>query len=438
MKLQVYQNVLNRLGAIIYDSEFRLHVYSVGGCERDRLLGNDIKDIDLVVDIENGGIKLANWLYENGYLQYAPVTYENYGTAMFHLKDFPDIELEAVQTRKESYRDMTTRNPETAYGTIQEDCKRRDFTMNALYRTIGTDELHDFTGRSLQDIDAQIIRSCDNPDIIFKEDPLRILRAIRFSCRLGWKIEEETYDKMEKNSYRLEIISQERITDEFNKIVTSRNAESGLRTMRSINALKFVSPQLGSLSNEEFEWALSSMRLINTMGYGDTSLEQRVAILFMKTTLPEIAMREMKYSNDLIKTIMTIIREVPIVQGLGDKYYTINPVEVRRQQYRIGDSELHAKIVMVAHSINNRDCLAIRKNMQAIHVMSWLIRLLREGQDCYRYKLPVDGEDVMKLKGIGPCRAIKKYLDYLLETAFTNPRISRDDCIALLSKVNFE
>lgn len=431
MKLSVYKDVLNKLGAIISDSEFMGHVYSVGGCERDRLLGYDIKDIDLVVDLPNGGIRLAYWLFEHDYLLYAPVVYENYGTAMFHLKSMPDIELEAVQTRKESYRDMTTRNPETAYGTIQEDCMRRDFTMNALYRTVGTDELHDFTGRSLKDIDDRIIRSCDDPDIIFKEDPLRILRAIRFSGKLGWGIEQRTFEGMIKNSERLEIISRERITDEFNKILGFKYPSDPLYTLFNLNIMRYVCSQFENMSREDFDDAVHSMRWT-----GERSLT-RLAILLMHVEDPEWAMREMKYSLDDIRYVMLLIKEVPIVQKMGATYKDIDEKEIRKQQYRIGDFGIYNNVIEIAHSINNKDCVVVRKNMQAMHVMAMNIKLTRQNDHCFGYRLPVDGNDVMSIKNIGPSQKVKKYLDYLMDYAFEDPSITRERCIELLSKVEY-
>ena len=97
MTLKTYEFVLSALKILIKGTKFENHVYSVGGCERDRILGNEIKDIDLVIDsIPNGGIKFAEYLYENHYLTHEPVIYENFGTVMFRLADFPDIELEAI------------------------------------------------------------------------------------------------------------------------------------------------------------------------------------------------------------------------------------------------------------------------------------------------------------------------------------------------------
>ena len=144
MKLKTFHTVKNTLKEIIKGSPFEGHVYCVGGCVRDMLLHRPIKDIDLVVDLPNGGINLALWLKEKGHVLGSVVTYQHFGTAMFTLKKVHDVELESVQTRKEVYRDMESRNPETVFGTILEDSERRDFTYNALYLNVSDDTINDF------------------------------------------------------------------------------------------------------------------------------------------------------------------------------------------------------------------------------------------------------------------------------------------------------
>ena len=133
MNKQKYNQVIDILKKIIANTKWDYHVFSVGGCCRDYLSDREIKDIDLVVDLPNGGIEFAEWLQNKGLIKGSVVTYPHYGTAMFHLKEVPGIELEVVQTRMESYRNMETRNPDTAYGTIDDDCTRRDFTYNSKY-----------------------------------------------------------------------------------------------------------------------------------------------------------------------------------------------------------------------------------------------------------------------------------------------------------------
>ena len=213
-----FLEICHYLKHILDGSDFVSHTYVVGGAVRDFVMGNEIKDIDLVVSLPSGGINLANWLYDNDFLIYKPVLYPTYGTSMFQLKEFPDIELEAVQTRKEQYKDKNSRNPETAYGTIQEDAMRRDLTINALYYSIDTAKIVDVTGKGLNDIENHIIRVTSDPDIVYQDDALRILRCIRFASRFGWNVEDTTYFGMIRNVNRLEIITKERVKDELNKM----------------------------------------------------------------------------------------------------------------------------------------------------------------------------------------------------------------------------
>lgn len=161
MNIKTYYSILYYLKEIIKNSEFDGHVYSVGGCERDKHLGlQEIKDIDLVVDLpNNSGIRFARWLKSHGLIKNGNiVVYENFGTATFKLDAFPDEEIEVVHTRKENYRDKNSRNPETEYGTLFDDFKRRDFTCNSLYYNISTGKEWDPTGYGINDIKNKIIR----------------------------------------------------------------------------------------------------------------------------------------------------------------------------------------------------------------------------------------------------------------------------------------
>ena len=176
-----FLEICHYLKHILSNSDFDDNTYVVGGAVRDFVMGNDIKDIDIVVSLPSGGINLAKWLYTNDFLVNEPVLYPTYGTSMFHLKEYPGIELEAVQTRKEQYKDKNSRNPETEYGTIQEDANRRDLTINALYYKITDGKIIDITNKGLSDIKEHIIRVTSEPDIVYSDDALRILRCIRFS-----------------------------------------------------------------------------------------------------------------------------------------------------------------------------------------------------------------------------------------------------------------
>lgn len=427
---KLYDRIVATLGSYIKGSRFENHVYTVGGCERDRLLGLPIKDIDLVIDLPNGGIALANWLHEQGHTVFSPVVYENYGTAMFCLKEFPDFELETVQTRKESYRDMTTRNPETAFGTIEEDCIRRDFTVNAIYRNISTGELMDFTGMGLNDIKLRIIRSCDDPNIIFREDPLRIMRAIRFSAKLGWEIEDRTYQGLYDNVDRLEIVSRERITDEFSKILSYDNVMHSLFELKKIGALKYVSKELSELSDSDFNDSVNGIR------YTSPGALNRMPILFQKTNNTEQALKDMKYSNTFVDDVMKCIQAIPIIQSLGPEYKDVNTVTVRKLQYKMKSNTLMNIAILCAHSINNKDNLLVRGNQQAIHVYARNLRLVLDKTDCFSFNLPIDGNDIMDYLQISPGPEVKKYVEALREAYFKNPKITSEDCYKILDDLS--
>lgn len=158
MTHELYIQICDYLQDTIEGTPYENHVFTVGGCIRDEILGNEIKDIDLCIDLPDGGIDFANWLYEKGLLTHEPVVYPTYGTAMFCLKEFPDVGLEAVQTRKEQYKNKKSRNPEVVFGSIEEDCKRRDLTINSLYYNISKNVYLDLTGYGYKDIKDKKIR----------------------------------------------------------------------------------------------------------------------------------------------------------------------------------------------------------------------------------------------------------------------------------------
>jgi tRNA nucleotidyltransferase/poly(A) polymerase len=195
-------------------SAMGLRTYVIGGFVRDLLLGRECKDIDVVV--EGKGIAMAEAFAQrvgDGHYSF----FENFGTAMVVCGDY---EVEFVGARRESYQ-RNSRKPIVEEGTLEDDQLRRDFTINALSLSLNEDDfgdLHDpFHG--LQDLRDGIIRTPTDPDITFSDDPLRMMRAVRFATRLGFKIHPETYEALIRNRQRLPIVSQERITEELNKVI---------------------------------------------------------------------------------------------------------------------------------------------------------------------------------------------------------------------------
>ena len=155
MTREEFKKIANYIGDIIKDTPWYQHIYIVGGSVRDFYMGNDIKDIDLVIDLPNGGVDFANWCKEQGYTK-TVVIYETYGTAAMKILN---QDIECVMTRGEKYLDDGTRNPTVEFADLKEDAFRRDLTINALYYNVSTGEILDPTGYGMKDINDKICRA---------------------------------------------------------------------------------------------------------------------------------------------------------------------------------------------------------------------------------------------------------------------------------------
>ena len=222
-----------------------VEAYVIGGYVRDHYLRRPSTDIDVVV--VGSGVAVAE---ELGRELGAKVTiYKTYGTAMLHWRD-PEVEF--VGARRESYT-PESRNPQVEPGTLEDDQRRRDFTINALAWSLnGTrfGELVDPFG-GLDDLDDCIIRTPCEPDKTFSDDPLRMMRAVRFASQLGFDIDDETFDGIARQAERIKIITRERISVELNKILASPVPSIGLTLMRTSGLLKYVLPELDRMAGIE-------------------------------------------------------------------------------------------------------------------------------------------------------------------------------------------
>lgn len=224
-------------------NEQNLEAYVIGGFVRDQFLQRESKDIDIVV--VGSGIELAERVAEKLGPAVKVSVFKNFGTAMVKLKD---LELEFVGARKESYR-IDSRKPIVENGTLEDDQKRRDFTINALALSLKKEnygELVDpFNG--VEDIKHKTIRTPLDPDTTFSDDPLRMIRAIRFATQLGFNIDSETLESITRNRDRIEIVSKERINDELNKIISSPKPSIGFMLFDQTGLLELIFPQLHKL-----------------------------------------------------------------------------------------------------------------------------------------------------------------------------------------------
>lgn len=248
MKDTTYHHILEYFRQISTGTKWEGHLYAVGGCVRDEILAAPIHDVDIAVDLPNGGVNFAMWLLRHKQLVEMPVLFRKFGTAKLRLRRFPNEEIEVVQTRTEKYTDKTSRCPEVVNGTIEEDCFRRDFTVNTLYRNIQTGEILDMTGRGIRDIREGVIRTPLDPYETFDDDPVRILRCLRFAARFGWKIDEATMEALRKSVGRLSIVSRERWSGEFRKMLFGRNVKESLGTLVEIGGLDYMHPLMREMS----------------------------------------------------------------------------------------------------------------------------------------------------------------------------------------------
>ena len=228
--------------------ELNMDSYVIGGFVRDLILNRDFKkDIDIVA--VGSGIELALKVSELLPKKPKVQVFKNYGTAMLR---FEEIEVEFVGARKESYH-FESRNPVVENGSLEDDQNRRDFTINALALSLNAanfGELSDpFNG--LEDMKNKIIKTPLDPDITFSDDPLRMLRAIRFANQLGFEIEENSLNSITKNAARINIISGERIVDELNKILSTDKPSIGFLMLYKTGLLDIILPELTALNQVE-------------------------------------------------------------------------------------------------------------------------------------------------------------------------------------------
>ena len=223
-------------------------VFVIGGFVRDQILKRETKDIDIVT--LGSGIDLAKKISKE--LDSSPVKiFKNFGTAMILVDD---IEIQFVGARKESYK-SDSRNPIVENGTIEEDQNRRDFTVNALAISLNKNSFGEFIDpfNGLIDLKNKVLKTPLDPDITFSDDPLRMMRAIRFCSQLDFKIEDITLAAINKNIDRIKIVAQERITEEINKIILSNQPSVGFKLLEKTGLLKIIFPEFQLLKGVDIK-----------------------------------------------------------------------------------------------------------------------------------------------------------------------------------------
>lgn len=409
-----------------YIEENQLEAYVVGGFVRDLLLEKPSKDIDIVV--VGDGTELARKVADILRVKSVSV-FKNYGTAHFKYKD---LDVEFVGARKESY-ESNSRKPYTEKGTLRDDQFRRDFTINALaldLRPQNYGELVDpFDG--LTDLKNGIIRTPVDPDITFSDDPLRMLRAIRFATRLDFKIESNCLKALKNQANRLEIISRERISDELNKIILTKTPSRGFKLLNSTNLLHQFFPEMIALQGVETingkshkDNFLHTLEVLDNLAEKSENLWLRwsailhdiakpptkrfdpqvgwtfhgheeigarmVPKIFQKLKLP--LDQKMKYVQKLVRLHL---RPIALVKGF------VTDSAIRRLLNEAGD-DIDDLMLLCNADITSKNEFKVKKYKQNFELVSEKLRLVEEKDRIRNFQPPVSGELIMKTFGIGP------------------------------------
>jgi len=410
------EKIIEKISAAIIGTEFENKTFAVGGYVRDLLMKRQTDDIDIVVNLENGGIKLARFLFEKG-ISSKPVVYENFGTAMVRIDG---RQIEFVMTRKESYRDRN-RKPEVEFGTLKEDVFRRDFTINSLLLNISSNEILDLTGKGKSDIENKIIRSTSDPKIIFGEDPLRMLRAVRFAVQSDFQIEKNTNKGIIENAFKLQFISAQRQRDELTKILVSEQPARGIKLLDELNLLPFLIPELEKLKGlqqgkyhnlDAFEHTLQVLEktapnillrlaaLLHDIGKPLTVSSEGKEIHFYGHEIKsaELAgkiLKRLKFSGEKIKVVKIIIENHMRLKNYGKFGEKVSDKTLRKLQRNLGENLDY--LLELVHADNQVHAPEYCLPQQIPNVRNRLLEISKNNQ---LTKLPVDGKDIMLFFGV--------------------------------------
>lgn len=443
---------LQRLRDATRTSEYEGKLFLVGGILRDLAMGLPItNDLDLV--LEGDAIGLAHHLHSQGLSTHYPVLYPRFGTAMISMAQ-PDgglCNIELVSARAESYH-PDSRKPEVTRGTIREDVYRRDFTINTLLQNLHTGEVLDITGLAKADIAAGTLRTPLSPKETFYDDPLRMLRAVRFATRFDFRISEETWDGMCTEAARLQppTIAFERIRDEFEKIMRlpSRKARRGLELLRESNLLIYFLPEmlpmigcvqggwhkydvwqhtleaLDSLPNES-RLELRLGLLWHDIGKPPTRTEDERGIHFyghhkIGAEITRGMMNHLKFPNEVIRDVTFFVSNH---MKLGEYRPDWSDAAVKRL---IRDCGTYLEELFVLTRCDHFAMNIPLENVGYLDQLKSRIADLNAQQNVLKIQSPLEGNEIMEILNCKPGIHIRKAKEYLLNEVIEG-RLGADD-----------
>ncbi len=431
MNICLNDKIFETLSSVI-DAE-NVEAYVIGGWVRDSILNREHPDKDIDIVVVGSGIDMARKVARKLGKGIKVSIFRNFGTAMFR---FGEYEIEFVGARKESYS-RGSRKPVVENGTLGDDQKRRDFTINALAvslngRTYGN-MLDPFGG--LSDIEKKVIRTPLDPDATFSDDPLRMLRAIRFASQLNFNIDPETFQSIKKNADRIRIVSPERVVAELNKIILCSHPSKGLILLDRSGLLRIILPALDKLKGVETIEGKAhkdnfhhSIKVLDNISKKTDNLWLRWAALLhdiakpvTKKYIPDTGWSFHGHEYIGSKMIPEIFRELRLplnekmkyVQKLVDLHLrpivlsqdTVTDSAIRRLLFEAGD-DIDDLMMLCEADITSKNEAKKTKHLENFRIVRKKLKEIEEKDALRNFQPPVDGSEIIKAFGIKPGREV--------------------------------